>query len=408
MTPAEVSLESLCLRGLLRYLGAGPRSPYGGPVTSLSEEDSDALRMWWALSEPVGDLANRCATQPREISPVLDDFRKEVSGELPGPPNAAASALLQALTCDPGAFVVTEASDTWHSGPNRVLVKTLDAARGALRAAALHARGGIFDGPAAERLFLIEDALLVAPLREILASPAGRAPIVAHERRQAAKARSPLYRLSWDCASSLAGIDDLEPDSLSALLAGELLPRMEVWRRFEMACLLEMGEALSGIVGEPCVFDASFAAGRPAARIGDLDIWWQRAIPARAPAMLDEGERKVANLAASLGAIAGTARADLTVERRGRILGIAECKWFADESSVPGATLEACSQLVGYARDAAHRQGESYDEILARSLVALAHRGEAPLRAGAPVGCVGLFDLGDAALAEWALLIAEA
>lgn len=400
---AETALDGLCLRGLLRHLGAGPRSPYGGPTTSLSIADAEALRMWWALSNPVGALATRVASMPREISPALEDFRRETSGELPGPPDAAASALLQAVTCDPAAFVVSEVSGTWLSGPNRVLAKTLDAARGSLRAAALHARSGLFDGPAKERLSLIDEALRAAPLREILSSPVGRARIVAHERRQAAKARAYLYRLSWDCASALAGVEALEPESLATLLSSEVLPRLEAWRRFEVACLLELGDALSSAVGEPCVLDASFTAGRPAARIGDLEIWWQRGIPSRPEEKLDPGERTAVALAASLGVFAGTARADITVERAGRVLAIIECKWFCDEFSAPRATLEACSQLTGYARDAAFLQGDDPDALLSRSIVALAWRGAAPLRVGqVAVGCVELNDLGGTALGPWA------
>ncbi|MBF0154955.1 MAG: hypothetical protein HQL64_14530 [Magnetococcales bacterium] len=224
MTTPAVILDTICLRGLLRWVGVGPRSPYGGPVASVRQEDVEALRMWWALSAPVGSLASRLATRPREVAPALDGFRRTVSGELPGPPDAAASALLQVVTLDPAAFLVIETSATWLSGPNRVMAKTLETARGALRAAALHVRGGLFDGPARERLALLDNALRVAPIRELFATPAGRARIGAHERRQAAKARAPLYRLSWDCASSLAGIDALEPESLVALLAAETLP----------------------------------------------------------------------------------------------------------------------------------------------------------------------------------------
>lgn len=406
--PASV-LDALCLRGLLRWLGAGPRSPYGGPVALVRHEDVEALRMWWALSGPAGALAARIAARPREVSPALDGFRREVSGELPGPPEAALSALLQAITLDPAAFVVTETSATWLSGPNRVLAKTLDTARGSLRAAALHARGGVFDGPARERLALLDDALRVGPIRELLAMPAGRARIGAHERRQAAKARAPLYRLSWDCASSLAGIDALEPESIAALLMQETLPSMEAWRKFELAVLLEVGEALAAAMGSPFELDASFAAGRPAAHVGDLEIRWQRAISGRPDAALDPGERMARDLALSLGVEAGTARADITVERSGRVLSIIECKWFSDTASVSSAILDACPQIVGYARDAAHAQGESHDAILARSLVALADRGPAPLCGGAaPVGCVGLLDLGGAVLGRWAAAVVAA
>ncbi len=409
MTQQEPALEATCLRGLLRYLGSGPRSQYRGHVTGLTRDDVDALLMWWALSKPVGALASRCASRPREISPSFEEFRREVSGELPGPPDAAASALLQAVTCDSAAFIVNEASGTWLSGPNRVLAKTLDSARTALRSAALHARGGLFEGPAQERLSVIDDALRTAPLREILNSPAGRARLNAHDRRQAAKARAPLYRLAWDCASTATAIENLEPEAIAALLQCELLPRLETWRLFELACLLDVAAALSAVTGDSCRLDMSFATTRPAARIGNLQVWWQRAIAARSRPYLDEGERKAADLASSLGVNAGTARADLTVERDGRVLGIVECKWFGNEASAPGAILEACGQIVGYARDAAWRQHESADDLLTRSVIALARRGPAPLRLGhGPIGCVGLDDLGGDALYPWASLIAAA
>ncbi|WP_198044461.1 MULTISPECIES: hypothetical protein [Cupriavidus] len=374
----------------------------------MRHEDVDVLRMWWALSSRVGALAARLVARPREVSPALDGFRREVSGELPGPPDAAASVLLQAITLDPAAFVVTETSATWLSGANRVLAKNLDAARAAVRAAALHARGGLFDGPAKERLALLDDALRVAPIRELLATPAGRSRIEAHERRQAAKARAPLYRLSWDCASNLAGIDALEPESVAALLARDTLPGMETWRKFELAVLLEAGEALAGATGHPLVLDASFAPGRPAAKVGDIEIRWQRAIPQRPDADLDPGEIKAKALASAMGVAAGTARADIAIERAGRILSIIECKWFGNPDSASRAILEASPQIVAYARDVAYAQGETADAILSRSLVALADRGPAPLSAGAPIGCVGLSDVGGTILGPWAAAVAAA
>lgn len=406
---AEAKLDSLCLRGLLRWLGAGSQSGYEGSVSNLAEEDLEALRMWWALSRPVGKLAERCASRPRDISPTLEDFHREVSGDLTGPPDAAGSTLLQARTGDPSAFVVTEPDNTWLSGPNRVMAKTLHAAHAALRAAAPHTGRGLFDDLVRERLTQIDNALRTAPMTEILSSHAGRARIVANERRQAAKARAPLYRLAWDCAEALEGIEALEPERLRDLLSADLLPRMEAWRRFEMALVMEAGEALAEASKHPFILDASFAAKRPVARIGDLEIWWQRAIPSRPFYLLDEGERIAEALANSLGVPAGTARADVTIERKGRILALIECKWFGNPTSAAAGIREACPQIVGYARDAAWKQGESANEILERSLVALASRGSSPIRVGTgPIGCIDLSDLGRGSLAPWAAVVLAA
>ena len=271
-----------------------------------------------------------------------------------------------------------------HEKGNRVLAKTLEAARGGLRAAALHARGGLFDGRRG----------IGSPL---LTTRFGQRPFVkssAHLQvehpsphtigdKRPRHALAPLYRLAWDCAFAAPAIEDLEPEAVAALLRSELLPRLETWRQFELACLLDVAGALASTSRISCVLDASFTSSRPAARIGNLEVWWQRAIQSRPDVDLDEGERKSVNLAASLGVAAGTARVDLTVERAGRVLGIVECK--------------------------AWRQRESADALLSRSLIALALRGPAPLPSGlGPINCVSLGDLGGAALDPWAHLIVGA
>lgn len=408
MTVSASDVDAICLRGLLRWLGCGPPSPYKGPVASLRNVDVDALRMWWAISAAVGEFVERILERPREVSPALDDFRREAFGDLPGPPDAAASARLQAVTCDPSAFVVTEMCPTWVSGPNRVLAKTLETARAALRTAARHVRGSIFEERTRERLAMLDRALRIDPIRDLLTKPAGRVNIGPYDRRQAAKARTPLYRLSWTCASVLAGINALQPETVADFLAKDILPQMEPWRKFELALLLEAGEALAGATGRPCVLDAAFVSERPAATVGELEIRWQRSIPRRPNLALDEGERMVNKLAASMGVTASAARADITVQKSGRIISIIECKWFADVGSAPGAILDASSQIVGYARDAASAQGEGADEVLARSLVALADRGSAPARVGSPIGCVGLSDLGGTVLGPWAASVVMA
>lgn len=409
MTDIENRLNEICLRALLRYAGNGEPSPYGGEVKRIIDEDIDSLRMWWALSEPVGALATRCVSNPREISSHYSDLRTEVSGVLTGPPDAAASVILQATTCNPTAFVVTESADTWITGPNRVLARTLHMAQLSLQPAALHALGGIFEKKAKERLALIDDALRIAPIREVLTSPDGRSRIVPYERRQAAKARAPLYQLAWKCASTLYGIESFDLGIISDLLASGVLWTIEPWRRFEMACIIEAAEALSGVAHEPYHLDISFSSKRPVARIGDIKIWWQRSIPLRPESELDTSERISLNLSKSLGVSSGTPRADIAIEKNGRVLSLLECKWFEAEQSASTSILLASQQITNYARNASYHQNEDVSAMLSHSIIALAYRGDAPFRvASGPIGCIDLSDLGGNKLEPWARSIIDA
>lgn len=72
----SMSLDEICLRGLLRWVGTGSPSPYSGSVETLRYEDLDALRMWWALSEPVGRLALRLVEKTKRSFPHLRRFQK--------------------------------------------------------------------------------------------------------------------------------------------------------------------------------------------------------------------------------------------------------------------------------------------------------------------------------------------
>lgn len=396
-------LDAVCVRGLLRCLGAGPRGPSAPATFRLKREDVDALRFWWSLSSSVGRLAERVRARPREIQGSLGAEERIAQGEIPGALDACATALVQTRSGDPSLFAVVEPAPTWLSGPNRLLALTLLDAERSIHAASRRMSGGIFSEIIAERMRLVEESLRVSALREILMTPAGRARLTPHERRQALKARAPIYRLAYEAAETLRGVESLDAATLAALFTESLLPALEPWRRFEIACVLEAGLALSRATGRTAVLDASFSSSRPCVTVGEFSVRWQTTVPSRPYGDLDPGERMTRDLVASLGISGGSGRADAIVEKNGRIVSLIECKWFSDPSSATDAVWDACGQLTRYARDEAFLNGGSASALLEHSLVALADRGAVPVvTSAAPVGCIDLHGIEDGALDAWA------
>lgn len=406
MTSITSYLDSLCLRGILRCLSSRPIGPLSPNDIRLNNDDINALRFWWSLSETVGKLAERVRTRPREIAGVVGVEENVVIGEIPGALDACETARMQIRTGDPSIFVVAEPTPTWISGPNRLLAITLMEAERAISSVTIDSSRGLFSTAILERTKAIEDALRVSALREILMSPSGRARITSHERRQARKARTPLYRLARDSDEALQAVDALDANALTAMFAEGMLPALEIWKRFELACILECVASLSRVTGQAVILNTTFSAARPIATVGDISIWWQRAIRSRPDGELDEGEAIARNLSQSLGASSGTGRADVTIEQGDRILALIECKWFENSSSASSAIVDACEQLTRYSRDHTYFYGGDPMALLSKSIVALADRDGAPLvvEHGA-IGCIGLSDIADSVLDRWATYV---
>jgi hypothetical protein len=372
-------------------------------------EDIEPLRLWWALSEKVGMLAERVRARPREIAGVIEAEETVAEGVISGILDACETARIQARTGNPGLFAVAEPSTTWLSGPNRLLSMTLMEAERVIQATLKGRSGSLLHEPIANRYHLLEEALRISAIREILSSPAGRTRLTPHERRQAAKARTALYRLANQAAEMLRGVEALDENVLEQLLSESILPCLEPWQRFELATLIACTEALGEVCDTTPVLDTAFSSIRPAARVGPFSVWWQRIVRPRPWEALDQGEAMAATLASSLGVAAGAGRADLTIEVDGRVVGFVECKWFGVASSARGAILEACTQIVGYARDEAYRTDGDAEAILSRSLIALAARHGTPIADGSTgVACADIEDMEAHRLGGWAERIIRA
>jgi hypothetical protein len=309
------------------------------------------------------------------------------------------------MTGDPSAFVVAESFDTYLSGPNRVLAVTLADAWHVLDAGSRDS--AVIGRAAASQMLLLESALRVAGVRGVLAASGGRRRITPYERRQTAKMRAYIYRLASMAASLLEGVQVLDASSLGELFGHALLPSLEMWRRFELACVLEVAFSLSKASGRPIALDIAFSPGKPVAVVGPLQIFWQYAVRPRIRSDLDEGEKMARDLAASLSVDPGTRRADIAIENDGTLVALVECKWFSSEGDARPATADACDQLVAYARDHVALHGGNAGTLLSDSVVALASRGSVPwVGPGSPIGCVDFADIESGNLDSWAAHLA--
>ena len=376
---------------------------FEGNLNQLHEADLKMLLMWWALSEPVNKLAKACLENPRRILISSEDRKAKTQGVLEGEINASESVYLQLVTGDPTLFSISKQSPTWISGANRILVKMLFEAACLLRDMIKHVRSSELHGLVWAHLNRLERALKIESVQEILTSSNIRASISTYDRREAVKVRSFLYKLSWDCALTYQNICTLDSKEIRRLLNQELLAIIDDWFKFEMACALGVAEAFSVVLNKPYKLDIQFSSQNPFAVIDDYEIWLQRSIIRRPESELDYGELKPTELGSFLGVNQGMERADITIERRGKVLALAECKWFTNRDYASRAILDACHQVVRYARNIAWHQNESVESILSRSFLALGiNKEEYAFNDQDPIACFDLASLENGSLTDWA------
>lgn len=395
-------LDEMCTRAVLRVLRTPSAGAFGGAPGRLGRVDVEPLKLWWALSGQVQDLARRVHSRPREVAGVLADEERIVSGEVSGILRAVETARIQILTGDPSVFVVDEPTPTYLSGPNRVLAATLREADRVSAEYVTFARRTAFETTLTDGRRNIDRALRLSALREIALAPSG-ARLTPFERRQASKARAPLYRMAWAAAETLRGVEALDEAVVGRLFADGVLSELETWRRFEVACALEIALALHRRLGKPATLAPVFSADHPIAVVGEYEVWWQFSVLQRPFETLDPGEALVHDVLGGFSVSEASGRADIAVARDDEVRAFVECKWFEGAGRGRDAALEGVPQVVRYARDYNHHHGlGAPDALIGRSLLAVANRDPLPLvTSGGRLGCVDLADIEGGALDEW-------
>lgn len=400
MTP-DGDIADFAAAALLRYFRAGAALSAAKPALE-AQRDREILRVHWAMSQPVRDLLVYVISHQHELHALLSHERQIDAGLVRGRIHAAATLVERHRTGNPTLFVVDRPVRTFDTGPNQVLAWALT--RIALFAAPVAgwARSGSNYGEFATGVSdLIAQVRRLEPVRDLSAgSPRPPSP---GSLRNAARSRQRPYRLAVEALRLLEGLENLREDAVRDVLSSTLVGPYEVWRRYELAVALALGEALAQATGAPATLSALGPdPAAPVVQCERFDIYWQQTTTAYLPPALEPSEAKVRDILAAYGMGPGHDRPDLVVIDRETmgVAAIVEVKYLAGDTAA-ARFREAVGQIVRYSRGYATDQ--AYDDLVERSLVVLSHGAPPPPPVDAAAPMAADFDtLRTGGLYAWA------
>jgi hypothetical protein len=375
--PSAERLNTFCAGAILRAFRKQMEAGMHARASRINAVDLDELVLRWALSPAVDALAEHLEGRPRDMQATVDFVESITRGEISGAVDASASCIEQMREGDPTLFVVHEPRSSEDTGPNHLVAWTVMEAERAIQAAIRRHNLGPDYAWAHDRAKRLEDALRVGPIKDILSSPAGRRRPGRSAIRAAAKSRSAIYIKALAAFNSLTDIEDLRPEAIERLFSETLVAPLEDWRKFELATALAASESISQASGTPLRLRVSLVDEGPFAQTGSYAIHWQRSLPTRSYAALDESEQIAKDLAKSLGHDLARSRTDVSIvdAESGADMAHIECKWFGVPSSAAQAISDASLQLTRYARDSRPNSAAEARAFLKHCVVALATLG---------------------------------
>lgn len=357
-------------RMLLRYFrhGIAPelREPEADDV-----EDADFLRMHWAFSPAVVELATYLTDHPHEAQ-SSQQYRERVDDAvIRGRLLASRTLLLRTLTGHPSVVVCDEPVKTFTEGPNHLLLWVLQHAYMILsRARQAVPEPSTYGGRIRDAHAAVAKARRINVIGEQSDRTGVRVRPSVNAVVQAGRSRRPLYRRAYAAYELLQQVETGSPQAIASLLMDTLIGPLENWQKFELVVICSMASALARRTGEPLMLLPIIAgSGKPVARVGRFDIYWQSTTPHYQRPAPEPSESKVATILAAYGVGVGSDRPDVVVVDRsiGRVVAIGEAKYLTDEVSPRADTFRAAvEQLVRYSRGY-----QDPDRVLGSSLAAV-------------------------------------
>jgi len=334
--------------------------------------DLELLRHHWALSGPVRYLLSYLLEHRHETQALLSFQRRIDDAVVRGRIDARATLLHRARTGLATAVVSNEAVRSYDTGPNQVLAWVLYQAKVLSgRLSSWQEDGSGYEILAEDVIQKLDHVGRIEALREALGSPAvGRRPAPG-TLRDAARSRRLLYRHAVAAHDLLKGVERGDSDAIEAVIKTTLVGPLEIWRRFELAVAMAIGEAISQTYKAPMKISIlSGNSAEPVLSCGPFDVFWQQRTEHYKKAPYEPSEEKLAGIMKAYGLGSGGDRPDLIVvdREKGRVAAIVEVKFLAGDTA-NSRFREAADQIVRYGRGYADE--DALTGLISRSLVVM-------------------------------------
>lgn len=375
--PDDLDITDHIAGFLLRYFRRAERAGVNRPYVDAAR-DRDLLRLHWALSPVVQNLATYVLQHRHEIQSVLTTARRIEDSIVRGRIDARATLLHRRMTGLATAMVSHEPLRSYDSGPNQVLIWVLmQACSLASRFAAMLPDSATYRAAVDATVQSLEQVRRIHAVSLMSADPSATKRPGSAALLEAGRSRREIYRRAREAYETLIRIESGDPEAITAMLRATLLGPLEAWRRYELAVAFSVAEALERAGQSPLVLNLLIGdTGSPVVRIGRFSVFWQtRTSFYRAPP-LEPSERAIQRILDVYGLSAASDRPDLVVtdDVAGGVASVIEVKYLTAEDAAD-RVRSAVGQLVRYAR--LYHPIDETGPLLGRSLVAVSQGIEA-------------------------------
>ncbi len=374
MSDSDDSLDEQVLRLLVRFFRTGDTVALTGGALNL-QDDLEYLRIQWAISNQIEDLARHLLENRHEAQASLETILQEGSGVVRGRLDPVRTIRRQNVTGDASQVCYHEPRRNFSEGPNHVLGWVLRFSEHILQRYFELLRVSAEYNERVGRIMRCIGAILhLSGIGDAISKTSIRPRPSLASVTQAGRSRKRLYRKAFDAYQLLRQIESGDQQQIINLLNGSLVGPLEDWQKFELLVALQLSEAMAEATGHQLMLrPIEQGSARPIATFGPYDVYWQNRGPYTNFPEPEPSEIMVNEVLRSYGVKVGSDRPDVVICDRVQevVVAIAEAKYSTSMLSWPDAFREAVNQLVRYSR--LYTESTPQDVLLRRSIVAVSN-----------------------------------
>lgn len=369
----DPSLNDYLVRMLLRFFRRGEQVSIGSGVFSHTE-DLEYLRIQWAFSRQVEDLARHLLENRHEAQASLDYLSRQSTAYVRGKLEPTKTVLQRRITGNTSIVCYKEPRKTYSAGTNHVLTWVLRYSDHLLRTYVQMLSGSdVYQTRIRQICSDVGQVQHLSGIGEAVASANIRVRPSTKSLAQAGASRKPLYQKAFKAYRSLASLESGSSTEAIKLLNDSLIAPLEEWQKFELAVALRMAQVLSDVTGQRLkLHPIEQGSSRPIASVGKFDVYWQNATAYQRFPELEPSEVVTRAILQSYQVVVGSDRPDVVVTDREAetVVAVTEAK-FSFGETWKDAFREAAGQLVRYSK--LYRHCVPQAELLRRSIIAVSN-----------------------------------